>query len=166
MTVAPSSESSRTTVERNETRLCRDSTSVSFSSGPTSFRGTPGIPAPDPASRISRASAGTTRRNRGLSRNTCSTIHPGSSEPTKRWTFCHFSNKSRYLRKASCSVSLRSRPRTLRAPDRRIDSGSAPLRAGGVLGLSRRSRRRAVHELLLEDLKHVRHKPIEDESRR
>lgn len=156
--------SSLIAADRKDTRRCLDSTNVSRSRGSTSFRGIPGTPAPDPASRTSRASAGRIRRNSRLSRKIRSTIHFGSLEPSNRWIDCHLTNRFRYLWNCSASVSLRSRLRMFRAPRRRVASASVALGASDVLGLSGCALRGAVHELLLENLEHVRDEPVQDET--
>lgn len=91
-------DSSRTTVARNEARLCRDSISVRLMSGFTILIGIPGNPAPDPRSATVDTLLGMTRRNNRLSRKRLSMTQAGSDEPTSLCVPCHFLKSDRYFR--------------------------------------------------------------------
>src|SRR3989449_1389627 len=85
----------------------------------------------------------------------------------------HFINKSRYLWNLTVSLSTSSRPRIGGDPGEglpsasRVSWGGGSLRWGCVLRLARRAAgTRPVHVPLLQDLKDVRHRPVQDEPRR
>src|SRR5262249_30173107 len=171
-TTTPSRLSSRTTVDRNEARWRRDSTSsTGSSSGFTILIGTPGTPAPDPISTRLRNPWGITRRNKRLSRRRRSTIQSGSDDPKSRRVLLHLVNKFRYFLNCWASASVRLRPRISAAPLRRrstaaSESRAASLRSRGVLRLVRPAARpRPVHIPLLQDLKDVRHGPVQNQAR-
>ena len=130
-----SSASSRTALERNETRFWRDSTRTSSTSPSTILSGIPGRPAPAPRSSSVLGGEGNTLRNSRLSRKRFSTIQWGAAEPMSRCDFFHLISNSRYLQKSPRSRSVSARPRISCVPSAKLSSGS-------VTCLDRRSRRR------------------------
>ena len=113
----------RMALVRNIARRRRDSIRVSSRSRRTILSGSPGRPAPEPTSASDLTAGGRSPRKRRLSRKRCSTIHNGSAEPTRRWAFCHLTNKPRYLSKSSLSPAVRGLPRMVAAPSSRASSG-------------------------------------------
>ena len=131
----PRSPSSRTTVDRNDARRSRDSIRATFNSGRTILSGMPGTPAPDPRSAMTSTSAGSSAKNRRLSRMTFSRSHRGSIDPTRRWTRCHRVRRVRYRTNASVSRDDRSRSRIRLDSSARTASSERLSRTGGRVAL-------------------------------
>ena len=111
ITATCESSSSRTTVNRKDTRRCRASIRSTATSGRAIAIGLPGHPAPDPTSASALAVDGTAPRNARLCITTFSSSHDGSTEPTSRWALCHLPNNFRYLTSRVPSEAVRGRSR-------------------------------------------------------